>query len=150
MSDQSFTEPELEILADILTAAAYADGAFQLEEDAVVRQILSNARGGQPLTPEITERLDGFEPETFELAPACQALRLDNPARRRQLLTMVAQVTEADNVHDADEAHFIRRLARCIGASPREYRNLVFELTSGPEGRTVPPPAPRRRDDDDR
>jgi len=143
MSDHFLTE--IEVFAEILMAAAYADGAFQPEEDALIRRILAGAVGGGPLPPSVETRLERFEPDTFEMVPACEKLQLDGAHQRRQLLALVARVTEVDNINDVEESHLIRRLARCIGAKPAEYKDLVFDLTAGDEDRTFPPPLPRRR-----
>jgi len=134
---------QLKATGEILLAAAHADGRFQPEEEGEIRRLLCEELASDTLPTELVAHLDSFEPDTFELADACDRLRLFDPDDRRWILLLVARVTEVDEVHDLDESHFIRRLARCIGAEPEEYAALTVETSTGPEGTPVPPPKPR-------
>jgi uncharacterized tellurite resistance protein B-like protein len=135
-------DPNIQAMADILMAAAYADGSLALEEEALVREILAAEIAEPTLPPEVLEHLQAFEPDTFELNEACAQLGLQGKAERRRLLRLVAEVTEVDAIHDLDESHFIRRVGRCIGARPEEYEDLTIDATSAPEGHDLPPPTP--------
>jgi uncharacterized tellurite resistance protein B-like protein len=131
-------------MADILMAAAYADGNLELEEEALVREILAAEIGEPTLPPEVMQHIQAFEPDTFELNEACAQLGLQGRAERGRVLRLVAEVTEVDAVHDLDESHFIRRVGRCIGAQPKEYADLTIDATSAPDGHAVPPPSPEK------
>ncbi len=134
-------DPEaLKHVADILMAAAYADQTYLRVEGAMVRQILAELTGQAEAPKALLHRLDAFDPDGFEVGPACAALGLDSPAPRRELLQLVARVTDADEVHDLDESAYIVRVAREIGASPEDYAGLTMELLDG-----KPPPLPPAR-----
>jgi uncharacterized tellurite resistance protein B-like protein len=138
-----FEMDELKRVAEILMGAAHADGRSQLEEEAVIYQLLAGLLGTNTLPDDMVQQMVGFDPQAFDLERCCAELKLDTPARRKRLLELVAQVTEVDDVHDLDESHYIHRLARCIGATPEEYASLAVEATSG--AGDVPPPVPAKR-----
>lgn len=131
---------QIEATADILLAAAYADGRYLPEERALVAELLSAELGDAELPPELAARLESFEPDTFELVDACARLGASTPARRRRILAQVARVVEVDEIHDLDETHFIKRLARCLEAEPEEYEHLTVEIEQLTA--SVPPPIP--------
>lgn len=124
-------------IADLLLAAAHADRETAEVETDAARAILSKL-AGDPLPAEISSRIAGFAPSSFELASSAKALGALSAAQRRELLTFIAQITESDDVHDLDESEFIVRVARAIGASPAEYQGLTIELTA-----SAPPPVPK-------
>ena len=126
---------------EILKGAAHADGRSQEEEEVMITRLLQGLINEAPLPQEIMDHLSAFNPETLDLEGACAALELETRKQRRQLLLLVARVTEVDEVHDLDEGHYIKRIARYIGASPEEYADLAADVTSG-EG-DIPPPVPR-------
>jgi uncharacterized tellurite resistance protein B-like protein len=126
-------------VAHVLVGAAHADGTAQMEEEAMILQILAEVLDTDELPEELVQHLGSFDPESFDLEQTCSALKLDTKEQRRALLEAVAQVTEVDEVHDLDETHYIVRVARAIGAEPDEYENLTVDVTDG----DVPPPVPR-------
>ncbi len=135
-------DPEaLKHVADILMAAAYADGTYQRVEGGAVRQILAELSGQEVAPKALLHRLDAFDPDSFELEPACAALALEGVEPRRELLQLVARVADADEVHDLDESAYIVQVARAIGASPEDYAGLTLELLAS----VAPPPIPPRR-----
>jgi len=134
---------QLKATGEILLAAAHADGRFQPEEEGEIRRVLCDELACDTLPADLVDHLDGFEPDTFELPEACARLRLFGREDRLWILGLVAGITEVDNIHDLDESHFIRRLARCIGSEPDEYAGLTVDASTGPEGKPLPPPRPR-------
>ena len=140
-------EPKMELqqvkhIADVLLGAAHADGRTEMNEEAVIYQLLAGLLDGNELPEEIVRHIAGFDPARFDLERSCAALGLDAPADRRRLLALVAQVVDVDDEEDLDEGHYIIRLARCIGAAPEEYADLAAEATSGPSAAATPPPVP--------
>jgi uncharacterized tellurite resistance protein B-like protein len=134
---------QIQATAEILLAAAHADGRYLPEERELVEQILRAELGDSELPPELASRIAEFEPDTFELVDACARLEAKTPARRRRILAQVARVVEVDEIHDLDESHFIRRLARCIEAEPEEFAGLTVEVEQVVA--RLPPPIPPRR-----
>lgn len=131
---------QLKPVAHILVGAAHADGQIQMEEESIILQLLAGLLGRDELPEELIKHLGQFDPETFDLEQTCGELSLDTAQRRRELLQLVAQVTEVDEILDLDESHYIRKVARAIGASPDEYQDLTVDATFGTDS---PPPLPR-------
>lgn len=132
---------ELKLVAHILVGAAHADGQVQMEEEAIILQLLAGLLDQDQLPEELIKHLGAFDPESFNLEQTCKALAADTTERRREILAMVAQVTEVDEIHDLDESHYIIQVARGIGASPEEYEDLTVDVSSGRS--FTPPPVPR-------
>lgn len=132
-----WTAEQLKHIADILMAAAHADGDVQKVEGSAVRDVVKGLAGGQ-IPRDLAARIDGFKLGAFELEKAAAALNLGAAADRKELLQLVARVTESDDVHDLEESDFIVRVARAIGASRDEYEGLTITL----EESVKPPPLP--------
>jgi uncharacterized tellurite resistance protein B-like protein len=128
-------------IAHVLVGAAHADGTAQMEEEAMILQLLADLLDADELPEELVQHLGRFDPESFDLEATCKGLGLDTKEQRRALLEAVAQVTEVDEVHDLDETHYIVKVARAIGAEPDEYENLTVDVTHGED--EAPPPVPR-------
>ncbi len=129
---------QLEHIADILMAAAHADGDVQGVEGSTVRQVVTELAGSK-LPASLDARLKGFKHESFDLAKAGAALGLTESAQRRELLQLVARVTESDEVHDLDESDYIVKVAKAVGASRDEYAGLTVSLEDA-----GPPPLPTK------
>lgn len=127
-----WTEDQLAHIADLLLAAAHADSETVSAETDAARSILAKLSGSS-LSAALSARLDGFDAKSFDLGAAAKSLGALDAEHRKELLAMIAQITESDDVHDLDESEFIVRVARAIGASPADYKGLTIELTpSGP------------------
>jgi uncharacterized tellurite resistance protein B-like protein len=127
-------------MADILMGAAHADGVHQREEAAAIGRVLCSQLGQPELPAELRARIEVFDPAAFDLARSCGALGLSTSAERRQLLQLVAVVTEVDEVHDFDESDYIVEVARAIGAGPEDYAGLTVDVKY--EALPEPPPVP--------
>ena len=133
---------QLEALADLLCAAAHSDGQLVGPESDAIERILNDALNTEALPPPVSERIRLFSLETFDLERVCARLQLDAAAERRSLLRLIADVTDADQIHHFAEDAFIRRVAEAIGSDPSEYADLTVDLI--PIGTVVqPPPIPR-------
>ncbi len=132
----TWNSDQLVLVADILMAAASADGVAQDVEHGAVRAIVKEL-GGQAATLEA--RIKGFKAASFDLNKTAAALNLKTPAQRKELLQLVARVTESDDVHDLDESDYIVAVARAIGASKEEYAGLTISLEEN-----KPPPLPSK------
>lgn len=132
----TWNSDQLAHLADILMAAAHSDGSVQNVEDRVVREIVAGLAGGK--SSALDERIKGFKASAFDLGKAAAALNIATSAQRRELLQLVAKVTESDDVHDLDESDFIVGVAKAIGASKDDYAGLTISL----EESGKPPPLP--------
>ena len=127
-------------VASILMGAAFADGRYEHVEGVAVRRVLAEMAEDEDLPAEVQQRIDDFDPDSFDLEGECSLLFLTSSDERKELLKMVAVVTDADDVHDLDESYYIVQVARCIGASEDEYAGLTIEILAVSEG---PPPVPK-------
>lgn len=147
MSESAFelNIDELSLIADILMGAAHADGSYDgTEGEAIVRILQDELLGGHELPLAVVAHVEAFRPEAFELPRACAQLHLADSDDRRSLLALIAEVTDADEIHDEAEDAYIRRVAHLIGASEEEYAHLTMEIISisSVGGPPLPPPLP--------
>ncbi len=135
---------ELILITDVLLGAAHADGEDGSIEIDVIEDILKALVHGQELPDELTEHIVHFEPGAYDLYATCSQLHLATAEDRRTLLALVAEVTDADDIHDLEEDRYIRQVAEAIGAAPEEYADLTVEVLqiSSIQGSATPPPIP--------
>lgn len=131
---------ELKHIASVLMGAAHADGSIDGSEAHAVADILTQLVGGAALPGELRAHLEGFNPGDFDLAATCAALNLPLADDRRALLALVAEVTDADDIHTCDEDDYIIQVAHHIGSSPEEYADLTMDFAF--ISTVSPPPVP--------
>ena len=136
----TFTIDQLNHVADVLMAAAHADGEVDPAEGKMVRDIVAAFAGTAATPASIEARIRAFDPAAFDISIAARALALTEPTSRRALLQLVARVTESDDVHDLRESDYIVRVARAIGAEASDYAGLTVELMDAES----PPPVPTK------
>lgn len=141
----SWTQAQIEHVADILNAAAHADGEAHLHEGRALREVVTELAGGT-LSDALAARIQGFDPAKFDFKAAGAALELSTSEARKSLLGLVARVTESDDVHDLDESDFIVKVAQAIGADASEYEGLTVSLVEAKAEPKVskPPPVPTK------
>ncbi len=135
MDEQALKQQErkiakLNLVGQILMGAAYADGERDGRELAVITQVLSRLSGGGAIFEEVLTHLRAFDVAGFDVVATCQRLRLSTPRDRRGLLSLVAKVTDADEIHDLREDAYIKLVAEAIGAQPEEYADLTVDILS--------------------
>lgn len=126
--DETIPTEELGTIADLLLGAAAADGLYDRVEIDVVVDALCELGGLDELPDDLVEHLKAFDPDAFDLERTCARIDAETPEKRRSLLQLIAKVTEADEIHDLDEEHYIIRAARALGAPPEEYGDLTYDL----------------------
>ncbi len=128
MTNPLLSDPnQLEHLGHLLMAAASIDGGVAQDEvDAIVNVLGELA----PQTPgkDARQKIAHFDPNNFDLKTTCDALALPNKQARITVLTALARITNADDMHTHHEDAFIRRVATAIGAHPDEYENLTVDF----------------------
>ncbi|MCA9672462.1 MAG: TerB family tellurite resistance protein [Myxococcales bacterium] len=135
--------PELETIAELLMGAAYADGTLDGSEMKEVVKVLAELLETDPesLPESVLTKLSVFEAEEFDIESACNGLTMAESQDRRGLLALLSKICDADDVHDLEEAHYIRRVADLIGASDEECKGLAMEVVQVREV-NEPPPTP--------
>ena len=113
------------VVADLLMAAAYADGRLEGEEKGVVRRLLREIMGGAPLSMDLEFRIEEFKHESFDLGEAGAAFADDAPDKKRRLLELLSAVHGADHEYDMAEDEFVHRVAAAIGLDEDSYHDLA-------------------------
>ena len=139
---ETINTDELKLIADVLMGAAHADGEEGSTEVSVIEDILKDLLQGDELPDDIMSHLVEFDPETYDVHATCAKLHLATADDRRTLLALVAEVTDADDVHDLEEDRYIRVVAEAIGAAPEEYEDLTVEVMQISSLQATPPPVP--------
>jgi lipopolysaccharide/colanic/teichoic acid biosynthesis glycosyltransferase len=124
----------LRTLADVLLAAAHADGAMCDRERRTVTQLLLELAGTDVMPPWLAEHVGGFDPASFELAAATDRLRQLPPMQRRHVAELVRAVCDANNAFDLEEERFLLGLVLALSLSQEDVADLVVQAASGIDG----------------
>lgn len=118
---------QMAAIAELLMAAAHADGSVSWPERSTIASVLTSFLGHRELPSEVDDRLKAFDPKTFDLAARCAELQLERPEDRVALLDLVSRVTDADALLTSHEERFLVRVARAIGASDAELAPFIAD-----------------------
>jgi uncharacterized tellurite resistance protein B-like protein len=138
-----------ELISDLLMGAAFADQRLDGNEYQAVKRALAQAMGVADVPPVLAARLEWFDPADFDPARTAAELQLETDVEKRQLLELVASVSDADQVLDLDEDGYLRRVAQALGLPPELYADLVIQDLSVESVREAgvallgPPPLPK-------
>jgi uncharacterized tellurite resistance protein B-like protein len=114
-------------IADLFLGAMYADDRFEDEEKRAVRRMLCDLIVKPELPEDLEQRIESFDPSTFDLVATARDFVSDPPMNRRRLLELVAQLCIADGELDLEEDDYLHRLARALGMEPVEYEDIVLD-----------------------
>jgi uncharacterized tellurite resistance protein B-like protein len=137
-------------LCDLLLGAAHADQQFKDREREEVRDMLADLSGAK-LTAELEQRIEKFDPKTFDLAKTAAAFKEDDADDKRRLLFLVAAINEADEELDMAEDEYLRALAAALElpASALEGMTVDIEVEELRQDfakvRKGPPPPPGKK-----
>jgi lipopolysaccharide/colanic/teichoic acid biosynthesis glycosyltransferase len=122
-------------LADVLLAAALADGEACVREQRALRRIFRRLLDTE-LLPEWLERhLQRFDPSSFDLAAATARLRQLPPEQRRHVAELVREICDADHVYDLDEERYLIGLVLALSLEQEDSDDLVVRSGAGIDGR---------------
>ncbi len=124
-------EELLLFVADVLLAAAHADGTMCGRELRSVTRILLRLTDAGELSPALRERVDTFDPATFDLLETAERLARDPLAQRRHVLELVREVRDANNAFDLQEEQFLIGLTCALELSPEDIADLVVHAQDG-------------------
>jgi putative colanic acid biosynthesis UDP-glucose lipid carrier transferase len=122
-------------VADVLLAAAHADGKFCEREQATVRGLLCQLLGVEVLPLALEQQLADFDPARFDLADTLEALGRSSHANEERVLQLVRKVCEADETIDIREDNYMVALALALSVAPQRYAKLVVAESRGVNGR---------------
>jgi len=143
--------PTVELIADLLMGAAYADQTFDGRERTTVRDLLAAWLSAEEVPAALDARLERFDPEAFSLEDTAARLGVADEKQARKVLELVAAVNEADDELDLDEDEYLKRLAAALGLAGAGSADLELEILSVEELRAdfeelsmaLPPPLPK-------
>ena len=122
------TKDRIDLVADILMAAAHSDGHLEGIEKATVTRHLREMLGVPALPMDLSFRINDFSMEAFNMREAAAAFAKDPTETKRALLQLVAAVHASDNEHDFAEDDFLRQLAGALAVPAETYDDLVIHI----------------------
>src|ERR1700733_1604467 len=128
-------EDLLRTLADVLLAAAHADGEICARERRTVARLLTGRAGGGKPPRWLDEHLAKFAPDPFALVAATEQLRKLPPLQRRHVAELVRAVCDANNAFDLEEERFLVALVLALALAPEDVADLVVHAAAGIDGR---------------
>ena len=118
----------IQVVADILMGAAYADSNLAGDERASVKQLLSNVLQTESLPMDLAFHLEEFSPTAFDLDKAAAAFAKDDDETKRRLLELVAAVHAADHEFDLAEDEYLHRLGEALGLPHSAYKDMIVSV----------------------
>jgi len=127
-------EPLVRAVADVLLAAAHADGRVCTKELRTVRKLVQQLAAADAPPSWLEERIRAFDPRSFDLEGATEHLRRLPAVQRRHVIELVRAVCDANNVFDLEEEGFLIRLALALSLSQEDSADLVVHAAPGLDG----------------
>jgi lipopolysaccharide/colanic/teichoic acid biosynthesis glycosyltransferase len=127
-------EDLLRTLANVLLAAAHADGEICDRERRTVARLLTELSGGAGLPGWLQRHLEAFDPSTFDLQAATADLRKLPALQRRHVAELVRAVCDANNAFDLEEERFLVGLVLALSLAPEDVADLVVHAAEGIDG----------------
>ncbi|HTQ02340.1 MAG TPA: exopolysaccharide biosynthesis polyprenyl glycosylphosphotransferase [Polyangiaceae bacterium] len=121
-------------LADVLIAAALADGEACERERRAMRRIFRRLLGTHELPGWLERHLTGFDQNSFDLVRATERLRHLPAEQRRHVAELVREVCDADHVYDLDEERYLLGLVLALSLGQAEVDDLVVHSGAGIDG----------------
>lgn len=118
----------IDTITDLLLGAAHADQSLEGQERDAVRRLLIKVLGGSDLPAPQAERFETFKPAGFDAEAVAGTLTALTKFEKRRLLELICKVNEADDVLDFDEDKYLRTVARGLGLSESEIKDLTLEV----------------------
>ena len=137
-------------LCDLLLGAAFADGRFEKVEQDTVRDTLLDLMNVTELPDEVESWINGFDPDTFNLADSAGAFKDDSDDDRKKVLYLVEAIHDADDEVDLAEDAFLQELAKALDLDDDAVKGMsgIFETevlrSNLAQVRKGPPPVPKK------
>jgi putative colanic acid biosynthesis UDP-glucose lipid carrier transferase len=127
-------EPLLRAIADVLLAAAHADGEMDARERRMVHRLLSDLAGSAAMPQWLEEHVRAFAADRFDLVAATERLRDLPLVERRHVAELVRAVCDANNAFDLEEERFLLQLAVALALAQEDCADLVVHAAAGIDG----------------
>ena len=109
---------ELAALAQLMLGAAWSDGSKIAVETVAIAEQLKEFVDSPNLPEHVSQVMERFDPDKFDMAAACGRLRLSDDDDRVAVLSLLACVTGADRVLHPGEEAYLLKVAEMIGLDP--------------------------------
>lgn len=128
-------EPEVvEAVADLLVAAAMADGGVDRKERQALFRLLKEFLDVVALPRWLEKRLLEFDDSEFRLKEAAARLEKLTNAQKRHVLEMVRMLCDANDAYDLEEERFMLSLAVALGLQAEDVEDLVLHASPSLDG----------------
>jgi putative colanic acid biosynthesis UDP-glucose lipid carrier transferase len=127
-------EGVLRAIADVLLAAAHADGELDARERRTLRHLLRDLAGTDVLPAWLEDHLRAFDRTRFDLATAAERLRGLPLVERRHVAELVRAVCDANNAFDLAEEQFLIQLALALALAHEDCADLVVHAPAAIDG----------------
>lgn len=124
-------------IADLLMAAAWADGILDPRERDKALELLAQLAGKdsfEECPPRLVVRVAEFQPSKYDMATAAQAFRALSARERRRLVAMVREICDANGAFDLEEDRFVMALVFALALTEEDVGELVFKVAPGLDG----------------
>ncbi len=112
-------------VADAMLAAAHSDRPASNVERDTIRRLLCELLGLAELPDRLEQRLDAFQPGTFDLRQLADELSKRPVVGRRSLIELTRKVCDSDDDLDLSEDRFLLALALALSLEPEDVGHLV-------------------------
>jgi len=114
----------LQLVADLLLAAACSDGEICTRERNSMRKIQARLTGGA-VPAWLEKHIIHFDPNAFDLEATARRLRQLPIDQRRYVAELVREVCDANNVFDIEEERFLVSVILSLALAPEDNKDLV-------------------------
>jgi lipopolysaccharide/colanic/teichoic acid biosynthesis glycosyltransferase len=124
----------LRTIADVLLAAAHADGELCAREHRAIARILAQLSDDELVPSWLDSHVASFSPSGFDFDAAAERLRRLPPAQRRHVAELVRAVCDANHAFDLEEERFLVGLLLALALAPEDMADLVVRSATGIDG----------------
>ena len=114
----------LRLVADLLLAAASADGEICGWERHSMRKILARLGGGN-VPSWVESHIADFDLSAFDIVETTKQLRKLSLSQRRHIAELVREVCDANNAFDIEEERFLMGVILALALEPGDNDDLI-------------------------
>ncbi|MCX4243896.1 tellurite resistance TerB family protein [Paraliomyxa miuraensis] len=118
----------IDTFTDLLLGAAYADKRLEGRELESIRALLERVIGKSPLPAAQEARIKAFNPAKHDPKAAAATLAFLSHEDKRNVVDLIATVTEVDDEIDLAEDDYLRRVAQGLGMSDEEIATFTVQI----------------------
>lgn len=119
----------IEAVADLLVAAAMADGGVDRKERQALFRLLKDYLDVVSLPSWLERRLIEFDDEQFDLGTAAQRLSALSYDQKRHVVEMVRMLCDSNDAYDLEEERFMVSLTVALELDPDDVSDLVLHAS---------------------